>query len=87
MKFLFLEQRVCARIQFPGGNADKENMPNSFNSIVWTAFDHDLLRSLRIKSPTDLQVERDPKLFCTALALLVPGLAFLALWIAYVIQM
>lgn len=62
-------------------------MPRMPDSAAWTAYDRDLLRSLRIQAPGERPVMRDPKLFCTGLALLVPGLAVLALWIAFLVRM
>ena len=63
------------------------NMPTVPNPPVWTAYDRDLLRSLRIQTPHDDPVIQDPELFYTALVLLVPGLVVLALWITYLVQM
>lgn len=54
---------------------------------AWTAYDPDLLRSLRIQAPRENPVTRDPKLFCVALAILISGLAMLGLWIAYLVRM
>jgi hypothetical protein len=62
-------------------------MPRLPDPAAWTAYDRDLLRSLRVKAPRNHLVIRDRKLFSAALVLLVPGLAMLALWIAYLVRM
>lgn len=62
-------------------------MPKIPDSAAWTAYDRDLLRSLRIQAPRENPAIRDPKLLSLALAVLVPGLAMLALWIAYLVRM
>lgn len=63
------------------------SMTKSLKKTGWTAYDHALMRSLRIKAPSDLTAERNPNLLHIALALLIPGLGFLGLWIAYLVKM
>ena len=63
------------------------SMTKSLKKTGWTAYDQALLRSLRIKAPSDLTGERNLNLLYLALALLVPGLGFLALWIGYLVRM
>jgi hypothetical protein len=62
-------------------------MPTVPDPHAWTAYDRDLLRALRIQAPRNHLVIRDPRLFWTAIAFLVPGLVMLALWIAYLLWM
>ena len=62
-------------------------MPTVPEPAQWTAYDRDLLRSLRIQAPRDRLVIRDPKLFRMALALFIAGLAPLALWIDCLVRM